>query len=253
MSKTFKQRIGAGEALAGSFVMAASATVAEMCGYAGFDFVVLDQEHGPSGPETLEHQIRAAETSGAAALVRVPWSARWLIQQALDAGALGIVVPHVTTVEEAREIVRAAHYPPYGVRGLATTARAGLHGNVTTDEHLARGRDRTTVILQIEDREALENVRDIASVEGVDALFIGPADLSASLGHPGKPDHPDVVAAIDGIIADAKGKTCIAAFARDAEDGALWRQKRGVSVLVASTAFTFTRSLQELAKGLAAL
>lgn len=253
MSKTFKQRIGAGEALAGSFVMAASATVVEMCGYAGFDFVVLDQEHGPSGPETLEHQIRAAETCGTAALVRVPWSARWLIQQALDAGAQGIVAPHVTTAEEAREIVRVAQYPPQGARGLATTARAGLHGNLTTDEHLARGLDRTTVILQIEDREALKNVAEIASVEGVDALFIGPADLSASLGHPGNPDHPDVVAAIEGIIADANGKTRIAAFARDVEDGALWRRERGVPVLVASTTFTFTRSLKELAKGMAAL
>jgi len=245
--KTLKQRIRAGEPLVGCFVMAPSPTMVEMCGYAGFDFVVLDLEHGPAGTESLENQIRAAEASGAGSLVRVPWASRWQVQHPLDAGADGIVVPHVTSADDAREIVRWAHYPPDGVRGLAGTARAGRHGNVPTGEHLANSLRKTAVVLQIEDREALPHVSEIASVEGVDALFIGPADLSASLGHPGNADAPDVVSAIEGIIKDASGKVAVSAFARDAQDGDRWRNGWGVPILVLSTTFTFTQALRSLA------
>lgn len=245
--KTLKQRIRAGQPLTGCFVMAPSPTIVEMCGYAGFDFVVLDLEHGPSGTESLENQVRAAEASGAGSLVRVPWASRWQVQQALDAGADGIVVPHVTSAEYAREVVHWAHYPPHGARGLAGTARAGRHGNVATGDHLANSLQKTTVVLQIEDREALPHVAEIASVDGVDALFIGPSDLSASLGHPGNADAPEVASAIDGIIRDAQGRVTVLAFARDAQDGERWRNGRGVPVLVLSTAYTFTQALRSLA------
>ncbi|ULB09735.1 aldolase/citrate lyase family protein [Cereibacter azotoformans] len=252
MTRPFKQRLRAKEPLVGCFVMAASPTIAEMCGYAGFDFVILDQEHGPADAETLENQIRAAEASGIAALVRVPWGSRWLIQRALDAGAEGIVVPHVTTAAEAEEIVRFSHYPGRGVRGLATTARAGRHGNVSVADHLPQSLQRTCVILQIEDAEALSEVSAIAGVDGVDSIFIGPADLSASLGHPGQPGHPEVAAAIEGVIRDteAVGGPVVSSFIRDAEDARFWRENRGVQVLCLSTVAIFTTALRGLAQAL---
>ncbi len=250
MTRTFKSRLRASEPLVGCFVMAPSPTIVEMCGFSGFDFVIIDQEHGPTDTETLENMVRAAETSGAAALVRVPWGDRWLIQRALDAGAQGVVVPHVTSVDEARAIVKACHYPPHGYRGLASTARGGRHGNVTLPQHLQNGLDRVTVILQIEDREALPHVREIAAIEGVDSLFIGPADLSASLGQPGNVAHPDVAAAIDRIIADARsaGNAVISCFVKDADDAANWQTPaRDVKVLVLSTVSIFTTALRSLA------
>ncbi|MEZ5796640.1 MAG: aldolase/citrate lyase family protein [Paracoccaceae bacterium] len=251
MTRPFKSRLRAQEQLAGCFVMAPSPSIVEMCGFAGFDFVVIDQEHGPAGTETLENMVRAAEASGTAALVRVPWGDRWLIQRALDAGAQGVVVPHVTSAEEARAIVRACHYPPLGYRGLASTARGGRHGNVALDQHLRNGAERVTVIVQIEDREALPHVMEIAAIEGVDSLFIGPADLSASLGQPGNFGHPDVAAAIDAIIADARaaGNAVVSCFVKDADDAAAnWqRPGRDVRVLVLSTVSIFAAALRGLA------
>jgi 4-hydroxy-2-oxoheptanedioate aldolase len=253
MTRTFKNRLRDSEQLVGCFVMAASPTIVEMCGYAGFDFVIIDQEHGPAGTEALENMIRAAEASGTVALVRVPWGERWLIQRALDSGAQGIVVPHVTSVAEAEEIVKACHYPPHGYRGLASTARAGRHGNIALPQHLQNGSDRTTVILQIEDREALPHVAAIAAVAGVDSLFIGPADLSASLGQPGNAAHPDVAAAIDQIITDtrAAGSAVVSCFIKDAADAANWQTPhRKVSMLCLSTVSIFTAALRGLASSL---
>ena len=255
MRKNFKARIHDGEHLAGCFVMAPSPTMVEMCGFAGFDFVILDQEHGTSGTENLENQIRAAEASGTAAIVRVPWGERWLIQRALDAGAEGILVPHCMSAADAADIVRYCHYPPQGVRGLATTARAGKHGNVTTDEHLANSLERTVVIVQIEDREALPEAGAIARTEGIDSVFIGPADLSASLGRPGQPGHEDVAGAIEKVISDVAesgGQAKVSAFVRDPEDALLWRDSRRVPILCLSTAAVFTKVLRDYAQAMVA-
>lgn len=160
-----KTRMRNGEVQFGAFVMTPSPSIVEMFGYAGFDFVIIDREHGASSLETLENSLRAAEASGMEALVRIPSGSTWEILSALDAGASGIVVPHVRAAEQAAALVDLAHYPPYGTRGFATTARAGRHGFVTVEEHLKRARERTLVLAQIEDADALPNVRAIANVE----------------------------------------------------------------------------------------
>ncbi len=248
--RTLKERLHGGERLAGLFVMLPSPAVVEMCGHAGFDFVIIDQEHGAAGSETLENQLRAADASGIEALVRVSSGTVENIQRALDAGASGIVVPHVMDAEYARQIVAGAHYPPLGRRGIATTARAGRHGMITVPEHLQNATRRTLVVPQIEDREALPNIPAIAAVEGIDALFIGPADLSMSLGHPGNPAHPDVQAAIEGICRDARGgKTRLAMFVRNAAEVAELK-KREIPMACFSTTSVFSNALMQLAKEL---
>lgn len=254
MQQSLKQCLWAGERLVGCFVMLPSPAVVEMCGYAGFDFVILDQEHGGAGTETLENQLRAADASGIAALVRIPEASGSMAQHALDAGAEGLLVPHVTSAAVAREIVGAAHYPPHGMRGMATTSRAGRHGMVSVDQHLKRGLERNLVMLQIEDRAVLPEVEEIAGIEGVDALFIGPADLSVSLGHPGNPGHPEVVAEIDRIIETAKrvGRAKVATFARNRENADAWRRDRGVEILCLSTTAIFVDALKDLAGALIA-
>lgn len=254
MSKTLKQRLRDGEPLTGCFVMIPSPAVVEMCGYAGFDFVILDQEHGSAGTEVLENQIRAAEASGIAALVRIPEASAARAQHALDAGAEGLLVPHVTSLDVAREIVSAAQYPPEGLRGMATTTRAGHHGTIAVDEHLKRARERNVVMLQIEDRSVLPDVESIAGLPGVDSIFIGPADLSISLGHPGNPGHPEVAAEIDRIVETAKrvGKARVSTFARNEANARAWREERGIEVFCLSTTAIFMDALKALSGALVA-
>ncbi|MFW6076505.1 MAG: HpcH/HpaI aldolase family protein [Hyphomicrobiales bacterium] len=251
-AKTLKERLHAGENLTGCFVMLPSPTVVEMLGYAGFDFVILDQEHGPAGSETLENQIRAADCSGLETIVRVSAGTFGNIQRALDSGAGGIIVPHVIDKAHAERIVAASHYPPLGRRGIATTARAGRHGMVPVGDHLEKASRRTLVMPQIEDREALANVEAIGATPGIDALFIGPADLSMSLGHPGNAAHPDVVEAIAGICSDLrKTPAKLAIFVRTAADARKFRAESGIQMACFSSTAIFSTALTGLMQELA--
>ncbi|MBX3576171.1 MAG: hypothetical protein KF723_03095 [Rhizobiaceae bacterium] len=220
MRKYMKERMRRGELQFGAFVMAPSPALVEMFGYAGFDFVIIDREHGAGSLETLENCVRAAEAAGIEALVRIPAGTPSDILSALETGASGIVVPHVKDAAQAAAIAGAATYPPDGTRGFATTSRAGRHGFTTVDAHFELTRRKVLVMAQIEDAEALPHVRAIAAVPGIDAAFIGPADLSMSMGHRASMDHPAVQSAIDGILDDiaAAGGAMAAAFApnRDA-------------------------------------
>lgn len=245
--KTLKERLHAGEALNGCFAMLPSASSVEMLGYAGFDFVIIDREHGTIGQDTLEHMVRAAELSGLEALVRVSWGTSDQIQHALDCGASGILVPHVTTADRAQELASFAHYPPIGVRGIATTARAGRHGFITVPEHLELALRRTLVIVQIEDQVALSEVSAIASVPHIDGVFIGPADLSISMGHPGNPDHPTVAKAIDKIIADTENCPAkCASFARTTAEALVLQSEKGVGMICMSGTGIVSNALKQV-------
>lgn len=250
MKKGFKARLKAGEKLYGMFIMVPSAAMVEMVGYAGYDFVILDAEHGGAGTETLENQLRAADAAGIAALVRTCGQTAAEVLHALDAGACGIVVPHVLNAAQAEDLVAAAHYPPRGRRGIATTARAGRHGMVTLDEHLSTAENEILVIPQIEDAQAVEHASAIASVKGVDAVFVGPADLSISMGHPGNLAHPDVAGAIDKIVAATKAAGCMSATFAKAEADAQPLLARGFNMLCFSSTLVVSQRLLELRKGL---
>jgi 4-hydroxy-2-oxoheptanedioate aldolase len=219
VERNLKDELRAGKNLLGCFVMLPSPALVEMLGHAGFDFLVLDTEHGAAGMETLEHQLRAADSAGIPCVVRTVGMTPGEILRALDAGAAGILVPHVLSADQARAIVSSAHYPPIGTRGFASTARAGRHGFVTVAEHLERARARTVVMVQIEDAAALPHVAEIAAVDHLDGVFIGPADLSMSMGHPGNASHPEVVAAIDKAARDiVAGGASPSIFARTAAE-----------------------------------
>ncbi|QLD89709.1 aldolase [Natronomonas salina] len=153
--------------------------VAEMAAGAGFDFVVVDTEHAPLGLETVADCLRAVEAGGGASMVRVPWNDPVRIKRLLDLGPDALLVPMVGTAAEAREAVAATRYPPEGERGVAA-ARAADYGR-NFESYVESGHRDLSVVLQVESAEAVENAAEIAGVEGVDALFVGPADLSASL------------------------------------------------------------------------
>jgi 4-hydroxy-2-oxoheptanedioate aldolase len=185
--------LAAGKEATGLIVKLPAAAQVEIAGHVGFDFLVLDFEHGPR--EGLEEHLRAASIP---ALVRV--GSVGDILAALDAGATGVVVPHVLCAADAEAAVAAAHYPPRGRRGIALSTRAGGYGTVSLDEHLRRAADETCVIVQIEDREALPEAEAILNVAGVTGVLIGAADLSLSLG---RPPRAELDAAIDGVLAAA--------------------------------------------------
>ncbi len=227
----FRRRVDSGEVLLGVLVSIPNSEVVEIIGGAGFDFIIVDEEHGAIGPERLEEMIRAADTLDVPCLVRVADNRPVIIASALDRGAHGVVVPHVSSVEAAEEAVRAAKFAPEGERGLNPSVRAGDYFRVPIEEFCARSNEAVVVMLQVEGREGVENLERIVAVPGFDALFVGPFDLSQSLGVLGQIHHPSVIEAVRRSVeaAGCQGKV-VGTFAGSAEDARFWVQQ-GVGVL----------------------
>ncbi|MNW37683.1 2-keto-3-deoxy-L-rhamnonate aldolase [compost metagenome] len=187
---SLRGRILAGERVCGALLRMPSEEIVEMLAVAGFDFIVLDCEHGPADGLALRQHIAAAHMHGLKVLVRVGEGEEALILRALDSGASGIVAPHIDSSAQAQQIVSAAHYPPLGHRGFATYGRAGAFGTVSVAAHKHRMAEETLVIGMIESPLAVSKVDEIVAVEGLDGIMIGAADLAASSG-PGDPSIPE--------------------------------------------------------------
>jgi 2-keto-3-deoxy-L-rhamnonate aldolase RhmA len=193
MAHEFRARLKGGETLLGTMVTLASAASAEILAAAGFDWLFIDGEHGPLEAREL-NEILQAVSHKTACIVRVPEAAEVPIKRALDLGAHGIIVPQVNTAEQAADVVRWSRYAPDGARGVGL-ARAQGYGQ-SFREYLRSANDEIAVIVQAEHARAVDNIEAIARVPGVDAVLLGPYDLSASLGKMGQIDDPTVVAAI---------------------------------------------------------
>jgi 4-hydroxy-2-oxoheptanedioate aldolase len=186
----FKKAILANEKQIGLWVSMCSNYAAEVVGGSAFDWVVIDSEHSPNSLPTIMSQIQAFSGSEVNVMARPTWNNPVEIKRLLDAGVSGLVIPMVNTAEEAELAVKSTKYPPHGIRGVAGLVRASNYGRYT--DYFERVNDEIAVIVQIETKEAIENVKDIASVPGVDAVFFGPADIHASYGHLGPPNRDDV-------------------------------------------------------------
>jgi 4-hydroxy-2-oxoheptanedioate aldolase len=234
---SLRRRLLAGETLYGLVIKPTATALVEMCAAAGFDFAFIDGEHGSGDALEWEHHVRAGESFGMPSIVRVGSHNPSEVLRALDIGAQGIIVPHVNTRAEAEAIVRAAHYPPVGRRGLATTTRAGRHAFSNLREYLSSAEQDTLIAVQIEDPEGVEQVEAIASVPYIDCVFIGPTDLSLGLGYPGESDHPKVIDAFARIhsAVDSKPHVKLGTFARDAADANHWTKRGASFVALAST------------------
>ena len=195
MTNPLKQALTEGRMQIGTWLNLGEATAAEIAGQAGYDWCLIDGEHGPYAPTAILAQLRALAPSRAEPVVRVPVGEPWVIKQVMDLGTRSLLIPMVDTAAQAEQMVRATRYAPEGMRGLgATVARASGYGADTT--YVDRANDEVCLLVQAETRTALENLDAIAATPGVDAVFIGPADLSADMGHRGNPGHPEVVQAI---------------------------------------------------------
>jgi 4-hydroxy-2-oxoheptanedioate aldolase len=177
----FRRRVLAREWLTGTFLNLGSSITVEIAGLAGFDWLLIDHEHGPGGEDTMLHQLQAAAATPAFPIVRIAINEVARFKRALDMGALGVMVPYVNTAAETQAAVRAMRYPPHGLRGVAKINRgAGFGGDF--EEYYLHGHERLLTVIQIETPEAVNNIDSIAAVDGCDVLFVGPTDLSYNMG-----------------------------------------------------------------------
>lgn len=200
---TFGERLRTSDRpLVGMWVVSGSPIAAEIAAGSGLDLLLIDGEHSANTLETIQVQLQVAAAFPVCPLVRVPFGDAVVIKQMLDLGAQNLIVPMVESAEQAAALVRAVRYPPQGVRGVGSALARSSRWN-RVDDYLADANASVSLTVQIESADAVEHVEEILAVEGVDAVFVGPADLSASLGLLGQQGHPDVVAAVERVLAAA--------------------------------------------------
>jgi len=203
----FKEKIKK-EAVFGVFSKTTDPAFIEIMGYSGFDFVILDMEHGPSGLENIQNLIRAAQLTNIVPIVRVKEDNRSLMANVLDLGAAGIQVPHVRYADDVKKIIDMAKFSPQGMRGMCRFVRAADYSSISGKDYFKYAND-SLVIIQIEGKEGIDNLDSIIKQGGFDILFIGPYDLSQSLGVPGQIEHPMVEKTINEIVKKCKEKNIV--------------------------------------------
>lgn len=197
---TLKKALQAGQVQHGIWLTSGTGVLAELSGKAGFDWCLIDGEHGPNTVSDILPQLQALAISDTPAVVRIANAEAWMVKQVLDLGCQTVLVPMVDDAETADMMARAMRYPPDGNRGMgAALARATGFGSVA--DYPITANNEVCLLAQAESAQALDNIDDIAATDGVDGVFVGPADLSADMGYPGQPDHPEVEKAIDHLIA----------------------------------------------------
>lgn len=233
---SFRSRVRNGERVVGTFLKTPSPIVAELLGRTQLDVICLDTEHAPFGRMEVDQCIAMLRTLDAPTLVRIPSDAPSDIQNALDCGATGLLVPHVIDAKQAERITRAAHFGDRG-RGYSGSSRAAEYTLKPMGDHLEDSRNRTTVVVQIEDIAALDNVAEIAAVEDVDALFVGRADLAVAMGK--SPMDKEVIQAVEDICRQGRdaGKT-VGMFTPSLDEIPSWRDA-GATLFLLSSDQTF--------------
>jgi 4-hydroxy-2-oxoheptanedioate aldolase len=201
--KFLKHRVQAGEVLLGTFVNLGSSLTTEIIGSAGYDWALIDLEHGAGDEREALIQMQALEHTPAVPLVRIESLNRPRFHRILDFGAAGIMVPRIDSVEQAQEVVACLRFPPRGIRGVAQMNRACQFG-MSFQDYLENGESQLLGIVQIESPQAVGNAEAIAAIDGVDVLFVGPIDLSHSMGIPGQIEHPQFVDALRTVASAAK-------------------------------------------------
>ncbi len=231
-----KQALENGQTVFGIYIGVPSPTMVEMAGYAGFDFVRIDVSHNGYDLPTIVNMIRAAEASGITPMVRVDDDPR-LITNVLEAGAMGLFIPDVATPEKARAVVKAVHFAPRGDRGTYSASRVARYGTISGGEYCAWSNEELLLGIQIESREAADNLEQTLGVDGIDLIGSGRGDLSNALGLTGQKNHPAVLALEEKIFAAARSRGKYVSVNLDptattfAEEVAAWKKKAQVITL----------------------
>jgi len=242
----FKRALQAGKAQIGLWSSLSSSYTVEVIAGAGFDWILLDMEHSPNDLESALAQLQAAAPYPSHPVVRVPWNDMVSIKRLLDIGAQSLLVPYVSTADEARAAVSYTRYPPAGVRGVAGTTRATRFGRVK--DYARRAQEELCLLVQVETQQALDNIEAICAVEGVDGVFIGPADLHASLGYTGEIANPKVKPLIDSAIQRIrKAGKAPGILTPNEADARHWLQCGGLFVAVGADVGILARGAEALA------
>ncbi len=230
-----KERLKAGECVYGVFINSCSTIACEVAGLAGYDFVMIDSEHGPSDAIDNRELILAAEYRGCAPIVRVSNSSRDLILRTLDVGAHGVMVPQVNDRDTAHQVAQAAHYFPEGIRGVANARAADYGFESPLPHYFELANKRNLTIVQCENIAALPNLDEIGKQEGIDVIFVGPYDLSTTMGKPGKVAYESIHEITDAVAAVCKknGKAA-GIFVKDAAEAHFYRDK-GFQFIIVGT------------------
>lgn len=197
-----KKNLKSGKTLLGAWLGLSDPVAAEVMSHLGYDWLMVDAEHSPITIDTLQMMVLMAQRGGTPVIVRIPWNDIVMIKQTLDVGAEGILVPMVRSAAEAKRAVEYAKYPPQGVRGWAPRAAADFHRRMK--EYTDEANDRTVVWVQIEHIDAVNDIDNILKVPGLDGVFVGPGDLSFSMGIPMQWEHPDLLAAVQLVARKAR-------------------------------------------------
>jgi 4-hydroxy-2-oxoheptanedioate aldolase len=233
--RVLKDRLRAGEVVHGLLSPNVEPDLVETLGRLGFDLYLLDTEHGTGSPIEAAAVVRACEGAGLAPLVRPRGLDAKLILQFLDAGMTGIMLPGVRSADDVKRLVEAVRYPPDGLRGVAAMRANGfLLGAEKQEDWIARANRETLILPQIETKEALERVEELAAVPGVDGFIVGPRDLALALGFPDGPGHPEVEAAIDRVVAVAKKRGLVVGTVAQTGARAKDLAARGLTIILHS-------------------
>ena len=215
-----KKRLQAGDTVVGPFVIIPSVPMVDTLGYAGMDFCIIDTEHGPVSVESATDLVIAAQGTGVAPIIRVGDNDERLILRALDIGAEGVQVPQINSIPDAEAVVHAAKYAPLGERGLSIFTRAGNYFADDGAGHTDRQNEETMTVVHIEGKRGLDNLDEIMTVDGLDVLFLGPYDISQSLGYPGDVRNPIVESALREATDKARAQgRAVGSYAKDVEMG----------------------------------
>lgn len=233
MQQNFKKLFKDGKKVIGIFMNGSSPEFLEIAAYAGFQFAIMDNEHGCWDGESHAHMIRACDAAGIVPIVRVSRTDETEIKKALDSGAAGVMIPGVSSVEDAKEALKWAKFAPIGQRGACPYVRANQFGAGDRTKYFDQCNKEQVVMMLVEGKEGFEAFDDILDVDGVDCVFFGPCDMAVSLGHPGEDTHPEVVSAIETMINKARAKgVCCGMQGFDGKDSKFWLDK-GADYVVA--------------------
>jgi 4-hydroxy-2-oxoheptanedioate aldolase len=201
---TLKEKLKAGTPCLGAFINFPSPHAVEICGLCGLDFVIVDAEHGPMSIESAESMVRAAQLTGMTPIVRVAQNLPQVILQYLDAGALGVQMPMINTVQDAELAIASVKFYPEGRRGLAGTRAASYGLGAPLPEYVLEANRETMLITHVETLAAVDALPQVLKLDAIDVVFIGPTDLSLTMGYPGQPTHPEVQVAINLVVERAR-------------------------------------------------